>query len=62
MLLYCIEITRKDLLTGEVRTWRDRKRYRTLAGAQRAAISWNSVTKPDGRTATTETSGRVVLT
>jgi len=57
---YLVEITRIDHRTGETRTWRDQRRYKTLGGAQRAACRWNSIMRPDGKTPTIETAGRVV--
>jgi len=59
-MTYIIEVTRVDYRTGEKQTRRDRKRYKTLQGAKRAAIGWNSVTRPDGRKATVETKGKVI--
>lgn len=59
--MYVIEITRIDHRTGETRTWKDRKRYKTLHGAQQAALGWSSVTRPDGRMTTVETLGKVIL-
>jgi len=57
---YIVEVTHTDHRTGKIRTWRDRKGYKTLMGAERAAARWNIATKPDGRNITTETRGRVV--
>lgn len=59
-MTYVVEVTRTDHRTGETLTWRDRNQYKTFHGAQRAAMGWNSVTRPDGRTTTIETMGRVV--
>ena len=59
--MYAIEITKIDHRTGEVRTWRDKKRYKTLRNAEKAAMGWNSITRPDGKTTTTESTGRVVV-
>jgi len=58
--MFFVEITKINHLTGEVRTWRDRKKYKTLGGAERAAIARNSITKPDGKTTIAETMGRVI--
>lgn len=57
---YMVEVTRIDHRAGEVRTWRDKKRYKTLRNAEKAAMGWNNVTRPDGKTTTTDTMGRVV--
>lgn len=59
-MMFAFEVTKVDHRTGLTQTWRDRKRYRTLQGAQKAAIGWNSVTRPDGKTTTFETIGRVI--
>jgi len=58
--MYIDEVTKIDHRTGEVRTWRDRKRYKTLRSAENAAMGWNTVSKPDGRNIATESRGRVV--
>jgi hypothetical protein len=59
-MAYAVEIMKIDHQTGEVRCWTDRRRYKTRIGADRAAARWSSICRPNGRTAVSETIGRVV--
>jgi len=59
-MVYAVEITKTDHQTGEVRSWTDKRRYKTRIGADRAAARWSSICRPDGRTAVSETMGRVI--
>jgi hypothetical protein len=57
---YAVEIIKTDFQTGEVSRWTDKKRFKTRKGADRAVARWSSICRPDGRTAVSETMGRVV--
>lgn len=58
--MFVIEITRRDYRTGETRTWRDKRKYRTLPGAQKAAQRWRGACRPPGGETISETFARVV--
>jgi hypothetical protein len=58
--MFIVEVTKTDYRTGEVKTWRDRKHYKTERGATNAAASWNVTTKPNGKDIVSETQGRVI--
>jgi hypothetical protein len=58
--MFCIELTRRDYRTGKVEQWRDRKAYRTLAGAMKAASRMNGIHRPPGGETVSETTATVV--
>lgn len=58
---YAVEVTYKDLLSGETRRVIMKQSYKTRGGAERAAAALSYVTRPDGEHKTAESFGLVLL-
>jgi hypothetical protein len=58
--MFFVEVTSKNCVTGKSSVVRLKKRYKLRANAELAAARMNMVVRPDGKTTTCETWGKVI--